>query len=437
MEPVRAAPFSTPPWVAKRAPWLMFVGFLGIYLAVGVVLNTTHLRRTGDVLFGSDQGRVQRDVAVFEASHYRTEAHPLFVLMMNPLGSGIKAVTGGAFAKWLNDDNRTMLVASLLNATAGAATIGLFMAVLLRAGLPLGLATGFTLVLGLSSAHLFWGAIVETHTFASTSLAVLLLLVSWPTSRFGFYALAGVMAFGVNATSLAHAVIAQAAAIVRWDRAGVAACAARSFALIVVILGVGAVLSLVQKAVYPSTGLFFMPETASKEMSYVEKPVSAKGGLARPWEIVKHQLAFNLMAPRLEVIREGYQPERPMITFQTTLARAWSAPGWISLALWGAVLGWGLKGVAILRHRLAMAMVGSVLFNLALFSVYGPLSEQFLYAPNTTLYVVGLAAMLLHEATRRASPRGAQVAVGLTLALAAGEAVANALFLVDVYRVYK
>ena len=72
--------------VALLVPWVAY--FLG-----AVWLNSTSLRNVGNILFGSDQRRVSTDLVVFRTDdHYRTDAHPLFVITFNPIGASLKAV---------------------------------------------------------------------------------------------------------------------------------------------------------------------------------------------------------------------------------------------------------------------------------------------------------------------------------------------------------
>ena len=47
-----------------------------------------------DLALGADVPRVIADLTRFEANHYRTKVHPLFVILLNPPGALLKELLG-------------------------------------------------------------------------------------------------------------------------------------------------------------------------------------------------------------------------------------------------------------------------------------------------------------------------------------------------------
>src|SRR5512141_1060181 len=98
-----------------------FVLTSGLCLGAGLPLLPTRAYEAD--VFDADAKRVVHDLARHDGTHYRTKVHPLFVLLLNPLGLALKTVMV-----------RPRPAALLLNAAAGGAAAALFGALLRRLG---------------------------------------------------------------------------------------------------------------------------------------------------------------------------------------------------------------------------------------------------------------------------------------------------------------
>src|SRR4051794_7219952 len=74
---------------------VLFFGW--IYLPIGLRVANSAAARESDLIFGADTPRVIQDLASFQGDpdkgHWRTAPHPLFVILLNPVGVSIAKMT--------------------------------------------------------------------------------------------------------------------------------------------------------------------------------------------------------------------------------------------------------------------------------------------------------------------------------------------------------
>ena len=81
-----------------------FGASLALYFGVGQALAPGRMFERADLALGADVPRVIADLTRFEANHYRTKVHPLFVILLNPPGAAAQGAArrpaaGGAAAE--------------------------------------------------------------------------------------------------------------------------------------------------------------------------------------------------------------------------------------------------------------------------------------------------------------------------------------------------
>jgi hypothetical protein len=306
-------------------PRWLFVGSFLLYLLVGQILQQFHAHDVDNYIFGADTHRAMTDLV---QSHRQpssgfavSSAHPLFVLLLNPVAAVLARLLGGAD-----------LLAGLLLTHAAAATANVLLYVLLRrSGSPRALAAAMALVFALSTTQLLFGSIVETYSFIPVATLGLAWIATnssspWVTAPFAL------VPFGLNVTLAPYSLFCPPLLWLfrlrfgRWLRTTVA-----------FLLGVSAlafVALLLQHYLYPDTNFFNRNAYHGYYDAYVHTPKTAKGFAIRMHELSENFFAFCMVAPR-PVLLPG--PARQS-SFVFDKASTYSNIGWIVAIAWGIVV---------------------------------------------------------------------------------------------------
>lgn len=405
------------------------VGFFLLYLGLGLTL---HLRAPRlflrlDLAFDADVPSRIIDLTRVGGAHYRTQLHPLFVLLLNPLGLLLR---GGLRALGLEPSGR--LAAILLTSAAGATGVALLFAWLRRLLAPGPSPLLWTLVFGLSSSQMVFSAIPESFVFSGLGLLAVFLVVCDPGRSAALRLGTSVACFGMAQSNIAAVFAARADALWKGGR-GAALRAASSLAVATVLVTVP--LAALQLWIYPRTVPFYAwGAVAEGDRLSVFRPSSVGDALAHAADLSAHLALFNLAAPRLEV--QGAGSEYPTVDFPGLSWTAFRPAGLAHLGPWAALL--GLAGLGLVSaHRVLDPPVRAVALwlaaNTALHSVFGV--SLFLYSCQWTFAVVVLAALgtgawVGEESSRRRIVLGA---LALAVALEAG---ANAALFADLVSVF-
>jgi hypothetical protein len=409
---------SDAPTGTRRIAAALGFGFFVLYLSIGLLFyhQAPRVLRHIDQLFDADIPSRVIDLTHAQGGHERTEFHPLFVLLLNPVGHSLREVL-----RWLDvgGAGAGSLAAIFMCAVAGGATAAVFFGLLRRLGLAAPMSTAWTLMYGLSASQLLFASLPESFVFSAASLVVLFWCAARPEPPRGLLA-ASIASFGMVVTN----VVAITAVRARWldPRRPAAALRALTVHLVLVVAITGA-LSLVQLFFYPGAETFLAARRMghTDQSSFVALPTTADK-LARAGELTAHFLLFDLAAPRLVVTETG--GPRTVVDFEQPSASALRAPlGMLHAALWvGLLIAAAVLGLRsrLYREPLALALLAWIAFNVALHSVFGV--SLFLYSAQWTFAVVALAAWAIermpgHTSARLAVLAGtiaAQVAVNVT-----------------------
>ncbi len=348
----------------------------------------THL----SALLKADHGRVIRDLTEVNVDHSRTDVHPLFVLILNPLGVVLARALGSR-----------LIAAVLMSSTAGALCVVMARAFLGRAGLSGFHATAFAAILGFSATHIFFASTPETWIFAAAGVILLYLLAVWAPGSTSRFLPAGVFALGMATPSLVPAAIAFAAGI--YKRVSFKFLLAKTALFGVLVTACAAVLSLGQKLLYPSSTIFFLPGVYRAELgSYSPiikyfNDLSLGYVLARLGKLAGVLFLYNFIAP--VTVTTWYSageyclPRKPFVELdipRLTPLGTVAAAFWVGLIILG---GYSFVKNRESRQPILFALLLTFAFYFVFYSFYG--TALYIYAISSTFPLLASLALALRR----------------------------------------
>jgi hypothetical protein len=344
-----------------------------IYFHLGLSMET-HGTLRNNMFFHSDIGRVIHDITRADVSHGRTLVHPLFVLVTQPVGSGLNRLIGSP--------SRAALT---LNSFMGGATVALTCLFFLLCRVSLRRSLLGALLLGFSASHLYFGSAPETFIFSCLGIILLVMGLAREPRRWRYFLAAGVFSMGILVTNLAFVLITYAAAVAQagWWRG------ARRVALLTAgVVAVTMLLSYVQKAIWPTSALFFQPQlVATSEKRFTPDYSTVSKVLQREGSLLRYVFVYDFFAPKTYVDR-AIQTRAALQMHNRSLAYI---PMWgkVATGLWlilllGAL--WRTASSPSARRPLPIGLILCVLYNLFLHTLYG--DDLFLYSCNSCFCLV-------------------------------------------------
>ncbi|WP_167772914.1 hypothetical protein [Ramlibacter humi] len=368
---------------AEAAPWLTSRtahGAIALALAVAASAFSFHLSGSlgtelfepyaGDVWFQADLPRVVANMTDAASSHYRNKVHPIASLVVYPIAHLLLA---------LHPMSALMAARATAALSAGAWTLVLY-ALMAALGLPAAAAIAFVLLAMSSGAFVMFFAVPELYQLGSLSMMAVLLGAALAVRR----GIGGRAVFGLGLASLAMtttnwmAGIALAFTHLPWRRA-VRCCAW--------VLGIAILLALVQKLLFPTSGLFFL--FPSGETQYVGRK---EAGLV--WNKLAGLLLHPFVVPDLVRLPPAKELLWPLLSVQSSMPGGSRGTGVAALVIWAALLGAGIAGARRLvptHRRFLLVLFGTLAGQVALHVVYG--EETFLYSLHLLPFLVTVAAL--------------------------------------------
>jgi hypothetical protein len=370
----------------------LFVLFLALYGSLAVLLARTSAFDTYDILFEIDTPRSVDDFARFQGGHDRTSVHPIFVLLVNPAGSLLALALGSPVS-----------AAILLNAAFGGASVALAFLLFRRFTGDDFSAVLLSLALGFSTSHLVCGAIPGATALAACTLLLAHIVffeaLRQERTRIGLWILVGILCMGVTTTNLVQPLILLSIVVLSsTGRRGRRSLPGSVAAFAIPVVCGTAVLAVIQKAIYPSSRVFFTLRAFARELPFaslwiVEQPFVVLG------RVLRHFFLINVVAP-LPALSSIGAKVIPAVTFTTS--REWLGFGWLGAALWLIWLAVAITQIPRLERRERLFVFGITLclaFNLALHCFYGVGEkgniELLLYSGHFTFLTVGLGSATL------------------------------------------
>jgi hypothetical protein len=412
-------PPGSPRGVPPRLALALGAGFAAAYLALGIHLHVHAPRLFArlDLAFDADVPSRIIDLTRAGGAHYRTQLHPLFVLLLNPIGLAVRALLRG-----LGTESSGRLAAIVLCALAGGTGVALFARLVGAWSASRAAAVAWSLVFGLSASQLVFASLPETFVFSGTTLLAVAVVVGDPRTRPPSRLLVAIASFGMAVSNLGAVGLARLEAA--WSEG--AGRALRSAVLLAITTIAATVpLAALQLFLYPRTVPFYAVGGVARDdhLSFY-RPASAGDLAARLVDVGAHLAFFNLAAPRLLV--HGAGTEWPTVDFPAAGPGAFRAAGAAHALAWAAVLAVALPGILRAGTSLpspARALLSWLALHVLLHSVFG--LSLFLYSCQWTFAVVALAA-LGFDRWVAAAPGRARAILAVPLALAALQALANA-----------
>jgi hypothetical protein len=416
--------------LSTRAAIALGLGFFLAYLGLGLLISERAPRLFGrlDLAFDADLPSRIIDLTRVGGAHYRTQLHPLFVLLLNPVGLVLRALLRGA-----GSEASGRVAAIVLTAAAGGAAVALFGRLLDRWGLTREALLAWSLLFGVSASQMVFAVLPETFVFSGLSLLLVAVVVGHPRSGRLARVLASIACFGMAVSNLAAVGLVRLEAALWTGRRAAFRSAVRLAGATVLI---SLPLAALQLALYPRTVPFYAVGSMARDdhMSFY-RPSSLGEGAGRLLNVASNLFLFDLAAPRLQV--EGAGTEWPSVDFPMFSLAALRPAGVVHLVVWGSALLWAAGGLWQGRRSLpspALSLLAWVALHAALHSAFG--LSLFLYSCHWTFAVVALAALGFTKAgdASGASWRG-QVVV--PLAVAALQLATNVALVTELLAVFR
>ena len=366
--------------------FLIIFGFSIVYCTMSVMLAKTGIFNKFNILFGIDTPRVISDITNFSGNHHRTKVHPIYVLLVNPIGSFL---------------NQNFLpkrdVAIFINSFLGALGVGMSFMFFWLFSRNYVNSILLAITFGFSMSQFFLSVTPDTATFAVCSLIInYALFLNGIREKQIFLKLwicSGVLSLGITTTNFAQSLICFITLVYFLNyKDGKLSIHAfyQILKFTIVTVCVTCVLSIVQKLIYPSSNLFFLPSAYTEELAYSSLLI-LKQPLLVISQLVKHFFLVNFISPLPSIFNMDHT-SYPYITFVSSWH--YQFIGWIGVVLWiGSLLYGFIKSFNHPRMRIFFfGILMCVLFNMVLHSIYGVGEEDrieyFLYTGNFTFCVL-------------------------------------------------
>jgi len=384
-----------PSLLREHAPGIMLaILFLAAYAYFGLQLNFANSDTTDNFLDADNFPWMKRIAA---PNGYQLEMrgpHPFAYFVLRPFGWLLNLFTS---------DPR--LSAVLLNAFAGALCVFMAWIFIKRLSQNSTYALLIASLLGLSTSHFFFGAVIESYIFSAAALIGFVLAIQKNGGGLFAPVTMGVITFGITLTNFAQNVIGFTVnQLPSLSRKNFRVFFVKVFQFTALVFSLGIVISVIHAAWYPSSRLFFQLSDAKIEgdfsLNFFNDPQWKRFG--RIILLIRTILLYTVIAPKPYVFGKEVGAWLPYFNFFKVTPELYSyssynGMGNILVFAWAALL--LLSGIFFLwnliRTRkvdLSLAFLLSLLFNFILHIDYG--FEPFLYSPDwayALIFFVGLS----------------------------------------------
>ena len=373
----------------SRMDWAagLGLGLVGLIIAaLAQSALSAELFQHMDTYFQADPPRVLESIfdRMSEASD-RSVVHPVFSILTWPMGQILLAFGLSPLAA-----GQGMVLA------CAAATPALLFFSFRALGLPRIAATLFVAMLLASATFIHWFAMVDTFAFGAATVSLMMLVLTRVRAESSLaWIVSSALTLAVTTTNWG---IGLAASFFRLSW--------RDFLIrSTAVLGLIAILSLVQTAVFPHAQLFFDPSGVMQEKQFSQIERQSTGGA--PWtptSNLRSAVVTSAVAPAPTVFEGGFAPDQYFfVNNQYSALGSTPRPGLAAIACWLLLLALGAWGVVLHRpaRRVGLALCTYVAAQLALHLFYGDLT--FLYAGNFFPAMLGIAAFGWFTPARRIS----------------------------------
>lgn len=360
----------------------------GAYFVIGEILQSSATLpfRYYDIFFEMDVPRVMGDMLDFNGDHVRTSLHPIYVLLVNPLGAFLLNIPNAAKYRFA--------IAILMNAGIGSmSALAAYVFFRFMGGKCLQ-SLLISLIFGSSMGQIMFSSVPETIGLAVLSViatfAVFWVHLYHRKLGLSWWFLVGLFSAGITLSNFMQTLICFVAAHAGQPRMFTRRFLVKVVAYIILVFTALSVLALIQKTIYPSSSLFFIPNWVQKETRYLNSFI-LMAPLPLLAELLKQMAVVNLV---------GVNPAfsfRAELLPATTFFGSWIffPVGYMALAVLTMLLILNNTRSHYLRYkRFYAALFLCVAFNILFHALYGLKSasyfEFFLYSGS-----VGFSLILL------------------------------------------
>ena len=331
-------------------------------------------KQTGDAWFHTDTPRVFDDMAVYEGEHYRTNLHPLFVIIALPPVYALKTALS----------LEPVTAVRIVIATVAALWLSSLLILLRLIGCRRFDAALFSILAASSASAIFWFVIPESYPFGSLTMLLALDLVALAQYRKlsqWWYVVVSALTLGITLTNWMVGILAT---IVNHRPKQSVLITLKAFGLV-------AVLVVVQKAIFPIFNAGFLNITTilgEGKSTGILLPES--GG---PAEVVKCFIFDTMVIPGINIVENLKFPAWSRMSIQLSSPGSGSLWGSVAVLLWIALLSLGLWGFFSIRKHLQLRVVLGITLvgQLTLHILYG--GETFLHSLHFLPFLIVLAAL--------------------------------------------
>jgi hypothetical protein len=371
-------------FVRENLPGLaLALVFILVYAHMGSFYNNPRVNTVDNYLDADNNSWVQRIAGARGCSLEMRAPHPFAYFIFRPLG-------------WLSNlfFAEPYPSAIFLNSFAGGLCV--FLGWMFTKSQSQNRVYAFLIaaLLGLSTSHFVFGAVVESYIFSAAALIGFYLLLPARKEGMGSLVAVSLLSFGITITNFVQNFIGFFVWRPRWRDI---------FRFAGLTVSVGVVLTLIHLAWYPSSRPFFLLSSAQGEdeftLSLLHDP--RWRALGRVILLTRTILLYSVIAPRPFVLLEEVGGGFPRFNFFKVTPgvfhySAYDGLGNILILIWAAILlaaGFSFLWKLIRRRKadLSLAFVLCVLFNFLLHLTYG--YEPFLYSPDWTYALVFFVAI--------------------------------------------
>lgn len=364
---------------------LLALVFFCIYTYIGLKINIPGIDTVDNFFDADNTSWIARIAGPGGGGYEMRGPHPFAFFIFRPLGWMLTLLTNDFF-----------LSAVLINTFAGGLVVFFTWVFINNETKNRNYAVLMAGLLGLSTAQIIFGSVVESYIFSAASLVGFFIVIQLRKNSMALLVLVSLITFGITLTNFVQNTIGFILIRPRWREI---------LRFVAVTVSAGIVLSLMHAAWYPSTRLFFLPSEAQaeKEFTYsifTEDPWRAVG---RVQLILRTIFLYSVIAPKPYVFVEEVGGTFPRFNFFKIIPGTFSFSSYDGLGN-AIILVWAIllfaSGMIFIRSLLktrkadiCLAFVLCIIFNFILHLNYG--YEPFLYSPDWTYALVLFVALSL------------------------------------------
>jgi len=396
---------AIPSLLREHAPGIVLaLAFFAAYTYFGLKLNFADSDTTDNFLDADNYPWMHRISAPDGYMLDMRAPHPFAYFIFRPLGWMVNLFT-----------SNPPLSAILLNTFVGALCVFMAWLFIKRQFQNSTYALLIASLLGLSTAHFFFGSVIETYIFSAATLIGFVLALQKRTEPLLAPVTMSLLTFGITLTNFAQNFIGFVVSRIQRfllperhpgeTRKFFKISFAEIFRFTALTLSLGIVISLIHAAWYPSARLFFLPSDALIEedfsLSIFHQP--AWKTIGRAILLVRTILLYTVIAPKPFVFGKEVGASLSYFNFFKVTPELYSYSSYnglgnILVATWAVLL--FVSGVFFLwnlihtrKVDLSLAFALSLLFNFVLHLSYG--FEPFLYSPDWAYALIFFVALSL------------------------------------------